>query len=168
MGILDIVHQQNVERRYIKRLNDTSKPKFRGPIRVEDIYEKKKEKKFKFKKKKRRNRKGRKYNNLQDGKEKYQNYLLSAHWRELRNRIRLERVKCEGCNSIRDLNVHHGTYINVGKEKENELFLVCQDCHKGIHELHKVGRKKDLRFSLMIATLQYLKNKNRKFDDPNG
>lgn len=67
----------------------------------------------------------------------YGEYLNSEHWRETRQQ-RLERDghKCAICGSTKDLNVHHLTYIRIGKENiDTDLITVCHACHAMLHRV---------------------------------
>lgn len=66
----------------------------------------------------------------------YNEYLHSAEWRIKRQDI-LERDEfaCSICESKENLQVHHVTYDNVGKEQHHELLTLCKSCHTKIHEV---------------------------------
>jgi len=70
-----------------------------------------------------------------DFHEWYKDYLKSTEWREKR-RLVLDRCNniCEGCMREVASEVHHLTYVNVGKEFLFELIGICVDCHKRIHK----------------------------------
>ena len=67
--------------------------------------------------------------------ERYQEYLRSAARRRTREAA-IERAggRCEKCRktkwSVR-LEVHHLTYKRLGKEKPEDLQVLCKDCHSG-------------------------------------
>lgn len=67
-------------------------------------------------------------------KKDYAEYLKSDKWIQRRDLIREQRKFCEICRSDKDLHVHHITYENLGKEKDDDLVLVCKDCHYAIHK----------------------------------
>lgn len=62
----------------------------------------------------------------------YEQYLRSADWRILRQRILLrDRHKCK-CG--RDASqVHHLTYERVGYEHPDDLISICRECHEAEH-----------------------------------
>ena len=64
----------------------------------------------------------------------YDEYLRSPYWRQLRQRI-LARAKgrCERCRAVRDLQVHHLTYVRLGCELETDLEAACARCHEASH-----------------------------------
>jgi 5-methylcytosine-specific restriction endonuclease McrA len=76
----------------------------------------------------------------------YSEYLSSNHWRELRTRFYLSKLvnRINGCicctycsKSGIKLNLHHRTYKRLGKERLNDLVLICDDCHDRIHKAFK-------------------------------
>ena len=76
----------------------------------------------------------------------YKNYLKTAHWKNLRlNIYRKYNRKCCKCGKslqLRDANAHHLTYDNIGHENEDDLILVCHECHKKIHNIVTKKRNK--------------------------
>jgi len=66
--------------------------------------------------------------------EEYQSYLQSPSWLNLRNRVlAAAQGHCEGCGRWPATEVHHLTYVHVGKEFLWELRAVCRDCHDRLH-----------------------------------
>lgn len=64
----------------------------------------------------------------------YQEYLDSDHWRILRNeKLRDAAYRCQLCNSPSDLQVHHRTYENRGREPLSDLVVLCGECHALFH-----------------------------------
>ena len=65
----------------------------------------------------------------------YTDYLLTKHWRQLRQIIYEERGrKCQQCKKeITEYNLHHFTYKRIGKERKSDLKLLCYDCHEQVH-----------------------------------
>lgn len=68
-------------------------------------------------------------------KEDYQAYLQSEAWR-IRRKWKLERAgfRCQVCNSDGELHVHHRTYERIGDEREDDLTVLCADCHAIFHK----------------------------------
>lgn len=75
----------------------------------------------------------------------YHDYLNTEHWRQVRaamlliHRARCQGERCVGCDGAwfgdeKYMHVHHLTYKNRGKERFADLRLLCDDCHKRIHE----------------------------------
>lgn len=69
----------------------------------------------------------------------YDQYLLTDHWKRMRRETsRHYGQRCAMCRTRYRLNVHHVRYVRDGKsiwfcEREEDLILVCRDCHKVIH-----------------------------------
>lgn len=76
--------------------------------------------------------------------EKYEDYLLTKHWRNKRKVIIAERMGiCEKCKKKIEENgkihIHHLTYERIGDELAEDLMLLCENCHNKIH--HKPKKK---------------------------
>lgn len=68
-------------------------------------------------------------------KEAYAKYLNTDHWKMVREgALQYARNTCQVCG-IKEvtLNVHHKTYKNLGKERMDDLVVMCESCHKAIH-----------------------------------
>lgn len=55
----------------------------------------------------------------------------------MRSRILALQDKCVSCPSAIGLQVHHATYERLGKESDEDLFVVCDSCHGSIHKYFK-------------------------------
>lgn len=64
----------------------------------------------------------------------YKSYLKTEHW-ELKKKeyISVYKKECALCKSKKALHLHHKTYDNVGKEKLEDLVLLCKHCHNEVH-----------------------------------
>ena len=78
---------------------------------------------------------------MEDGYEKYQAYLKSPEWAEVRQLV-LERdnYRCRCCGRTEDqtkLTVHHSTYQNLYNEKNHleDLITLGNECHIAIHRV---------------------------------
>ena len=64
----------------------------------------------------------------------YATYLQSDVWKtraaEAKRRARYE---CALCTSSRSLEVHHRTYVRLGREAESDLIVLCRRCHRRHH-----------------------------------
>lgn len=68
-------------------------------------------------------------------KAEYQAYLNSPKWQATRKRLyKLYDYKCDSCGSPKNLCVHHITYENLGEEKDEDLVVLCQRCHRQLHD----------------------------------
>lgn len=65
----------------------------------------------------------------------YEEYLSSLHWKETRSAA-LSKAggKCCICNAESDLNVHHKTYERLGAERDDDLVVLCKQCHLIFHK----------------------------------
>ena len=69
---------------------------------------------------------------------KYHKYLVSSAWKVKREKIISERGYCSKCGKEKNLHVHHLTYKNIFKEKNEDLIVLCKSCHR---KEHKNGRQ---------------------------
>lgn len=69
----------------------------------------------------------------------YQEYLKTDHWKRTRDsRIRDFGERCAVCCSSQGLEVHHRTYQNLGREKAQDLTVLCRECHELFHKAKKL------------------------------
>jgi 5-methylcytosine-specific restriction endonuclease McrA len=68
---------------------------------------------------------------------RYQIYLQSDYWKEVRQLVIKRDKVCQKCKSTKHFQVHHLTYVHYQKEKEHleDLVLLCKNCHKQVHNL---------------------------------
>lgn len=63
--------------------------------------------------------------------ETYMAYLRSAEWREKRKEfLELANYECEECGEKDGLQVHHLSYENIGDETEDDVQVLCRECHE--------------------------------------
>lgn len=68
-------------------------------------------------------------------KTKYNAYINSPDWQEKRKEVfEAKWYKCEACWISEWLQVHHGTYRRLYKEKIKDLFVLCGYCHMSLHD----------------------------------
>jgi len=76
----------------------------------------------------------------------YKNYLKTKHWKYKRISIyrKYDRrcTKCGEAFQLIDSNVHHLTYERVGNELDEDLVLLCKECHKKVHGIETKHRQK--------------------------
>ena len=66
-------------------------------------------------------------------KDEYLEYLKSEEWREKRKEILEDRNnECEECGE-KATQVHHLNYDNIGEEEDDDVLVLCNECHKEIH-----------------------------------
>jgi len=68
----------------------------------------------------------------------YHEYINSKEWKNKSATIKLDRgYRCQLCHVsgyAKTLHVHHNTYERIGIEDENDLVVLCCDCHKLFHD----------------------------------
>jgi hypothetical protein len=69
----------------------------------------------------------------------YADYLLTPHWQNMRQGA-LERAqyRCQVCNASKSLHAHHRTYERRGHENQEDLIVLCENCHKLFHDNGKL------------------------------
>ncbi len=56
-------------------------------------------------------------------------------WKAIREwALERAKYKCERCGATFPLQVHHKTYIRLGKEMPSDLEVLCESCHEKEHE----------------------------------
>ena len=84
-------------------------------------------------------------------------YLMSQHWRQFRERIWKERgCECERCHDPLPLNqavIHHKIYKRIGREKDTDVALLCNRCHRIIHKDRRDDRQKRKDIMYVFKTL---------------
>lgn len=66
---------------------------------------------------------------------KYEDFMRSEQWLLMKKAIIRKRGrKCERCGAWSNLQLHHKNYDHEpGKERAEDLILVCKDCHGSLH-----------------------------------
>lgn len=64
----------------------------------------------------------------------YQQYLNSFKWKLIVKYMTGKYVSCARCNSQKELLVHHNSYENYPFEKEEDLTVICNECHFKHHK----------------------------------
>ena len=91
----------------------------------------------------------------------YDKYLLSLEWQR-RRKGAIERVggRCQLCNSADKLQVHHRTYERLGAERDEDLTVLCESCHKLFHgsgiELRRPSKRKKKRPKRKDLKIRYV------------
>ena len=68
----------------------------------------------------------------------YAIYVLTPHWIRIREEVRAQSGgKCADCGktveSLKDLDAHHVTYKNRGREEPGDVIAICRPCHQKRH-----------------------------------
>ena len=66
----------------------------------------------------------------------YRDFLRSPYWGAVRRQVLARQPWCERCGSRVQLQVHHKSYANLGREyyRRQDLEMLCDPCHAGHHE----------------------------------
>ena len=84
-----------------------------------------------------------KYLHQRWNKEKYREYLRSDWWKKKKkntgNKI------CFVCSTKNNLQLHHLTYVRIGREKDKDLKWLCREHHEGFHKFTNKKNKKALK-----------------------
>jgi 5-methylcytosine-specific restriction endonuclease McrA len=70
----------------------------------------------------------------------YQTYIHSEAWKARKaEAIRKAGYKCSvpDCKAYNRLECHHLTYQRLGNELDSDLLVLCEKCHKKIHNLKR-------------------------------
>jgi 5-methylcytosine-specific restriction endonuclease McrA len=60
----------------------------------------------------------------------YRRHLRSPKWRYLKAQIARSRGRrCERCGATYGLQLHHKTYLRLGRELSSDVELLCLPCH---------------------------------------
>jgi 5-methylcytosine-specific restriction endonuclease McrA len=72
----------------------------------------------------------------------YEQYLQTPHWKRMReDELRAAGRRCQLCNrGSRILDVHHRTYERRGEELDEDLIVLCRECHDNFHKHRRLGR----------------------------
>jgi len=74
----------------------------------------------------------------------YLDYLKSDEWKNFKNKLKkLRGNKCEICSITGiTLDGHHLTYERLCKEKDDDVQLLCRNCHQKVHGKNFITGKK--------------------------
>jgi len=68
----------------------------------------------------------------------YNKYLNSHHWRNKKAKYRRnlgENFKCSKCGTAEHIHLHHTNYDRLYREKKEDIVLLCEYCHRVVHQL---------------------------------
>lgn len=65
----------------------------------------------------------------------YADFLTTVYWKIIARYVKYKKDHCSLCDSKSNLNVHHRTYKNRGREIKHlgDLIVLCNNCHKKHH-----------------------------------
>ena len=65
----------------------------------------------------------------------YWSYLRTRHWKIVRKRaLAAAEHRCFYCGATHPLDVHHLTYKRLGCELDEDLIVLCRECHDIEHQ----------------------------------
>ena len=66
----------------------------------------------------------------------YREYLASPQWKEFRDAaIAAARWRCQECGAgALELHAHHLTYERLGRERADDVIVLCPPCHRAVHD----------------------------------
>jgi len=101
----------------------------------------------------------------------YQEYLKTDHWKELREKTLNNPYygrpqECFVCFATKSPHVHHLTYRRKGKERDDDLLLLCNECHSRVHTdsrgQHTLNGTFSRVFELKMEKLSIFEDRTRK------
>ena len=64
----------------------------------------------------------------------YPKYLTTVHWYAFRQMaLKAADYQCQNCGARYGLEVHHLTYERLGREKLEDVVVLCDACHNDKH-----------------------------------
>jgi hypothetical protein len=73
----------------------------------------------------------------------YQEYLQTDHWKAKRaEALAVAEYRCQVCNGMDGITVHHRTYERRGEELLSDLIALCKSCHGLFHGNGKLATSK--------------------------
>lgn len=64
----------------------------------------------------------------------YQTYIHSPAWRARATAAKVRAGwRCQVCNREGGLEAHHRTYERLGRERREDITVLCRDCHRLYH-----------------------------------
>jgi len=98
------------------------------------------------------------------GKERYQLYLKSPHWKKWSARRKKNSKKCCICFTKENLHVHHLRYKRWYDVKAKDLKVMCKYCHFLTHDLMKSGEIM-FKFEHYAHKVAVIKRAIKKFNE---
>jgi len=79
-------------------------------------------------------------------KDEYAAYRETARWKFISRTVRQIEKKCQRCGFPYELDVHHKTYKNLGRENLDDLIVLCKSCHAREHFVDDLDKIPDELF----------------------
>lgn len=71
----------------------------------------------------------------------YSEYILSDEWKKKSDIAKKKNPRCSLCNRTVNLNSHHRTYKRLGREAQDDLTVLCENCHYIFHKFYMYSSK---------------------------
>lgn len=85
----------------------------------------------------------------------YDTYLKSKAWKQKREQVlKRDDDRCALCNGHAN-NVHHKTYINIGREPLSDLTSLCDECHSKFHKIEEFTKSSPKSIPVMEEPSSY-------------
>jgi 5-methylcytosine-specific restriction endonuclease McrA len=83
----------------------------------------------------------------------YVEYIKSPQWKAKANAMKARMPWCALCPAVSNLEVHHRTYVRIGREPAADLVVLCSKCHRRHHGTFDecMERQMALPFDLPMA-----------------
>ena len=93
------------------------------------------------------------------GYDSYRDYLASDFWKKRRLKYSKSHPRrCFACNCRGFLHLHHISYERLGRELDDDIIWLCEECHRNVHKIAK--KKKTLRGCHLLLKKR---NKNKVY-----
>lgn len=100
---------------------------------------------------------------LTDKKYYWDIYLKSDHWKQLRKKKLEADSKCEYCQSLKNLDVHHIRYKQLYDVELEDLKTLCRKCHKLEHKSLKDKKLDKIETKLNESYVDKIRKRRKKF-----
>lgn len=75
-------------------------------------------------------------------KERYFIYLQSDHWIRFKENYYKKHPRiCFQCGTNKNIQLHHITYVRMGRERDCDVTPLCDNCHNELHREEKRQRE---------------------------
>jgi hypothetical protein len=75
----------------------------------------------------------------------YKRYLKSPEWAERKRRYyQIHHRRCSACGTWKKIQLHHSSYDRLTREPDSDLWPLCSNCHRNVHQAMDTGRFRDL------------------------
>jgi 5-methylcytosine-specific restriction endonuclease McrA len=77
----------------------------------------------------------------------YQEYIQSEEWKQRAHEAkRRAGWQCAVCASTKSLEAHHRTYDRLGRERPQDLVVLCWRCHRRHHDTLTENYRRAIRY----------------------